>query len=324
MFTLKFGTTLLYSIPSMVLYSMTIVMVRRFPKDFSSTFLNLYITFFVCNNITFFNSFITVRIPQNTCNDCLMSFLFKAHSATNPSWFPLNFFYFIHYNMAYMQFLMIFLTSLNRFTMIFWSTRYEKVWKRMFFPAVLAIVLCPIPFTLQVLTSSTYYVYTESLDCFTVASTMDRELVYNQLLAALTLITVITAIVNIASFYRLSCMAFKISVAERNLLFVSGSLFIVQLVADINTTINRLVLNDSNKDSLWSKVAVTLLPYVSDGLTLIHPWMFLAFSTKARRCFVILYVPGYKDAVATTNNSIHFISREMTGRRTQVGEVNKF
>lgn len=79
------------------------------------------------NIITFFNSFITVRIPQNTCKDCFMSFLFKSHTVLNPSWFPLNVFYFIHFYMAYAQFFLIFLTSLNRFSMIFWSATYEKV-----------------------------------------------------------------------------------------------------------------------------------------------------------------------------------------------------
>ncbi|ULT86100.1 hypothetical protein L3Y34_006050 [Caenorhabditis briggsae] len=201
MLTIKFGTTLLYSIPSMVLYFMTFLMVRKYSKDFSSTFLKLYKMFFVFNNVTFFNSFITVRIPQNTCKDCLMSFLFKWHTVENPSWFPLNFFYFIHFSMAYVQFFLIFLTSLNRFTMIIWSSTYEK-------------------------------------------------------------------------------------------------------------TFNRLAINDNNKSTIWSQIAVTLLPYTSDGLTLIHPWLFLAFSTKARRCFLLMYFPKHVKVSSTTApNSTHLTRR---------------
>lgn len=58
---------------------------------------------------------------------------------------------------------------------------------------------------------------------------------YNRLLTYIAIVTILTAIVNIASFYKLSCLVSKISIAERNLLFVSGSLFLVQLAADLNT-----------------------------------------------------------------------------------------
>ncbi|KAF1752255.1 hypothetical protein GCK72_018809 [Caenorhabditis remanei] len=193
--------------------------------------------------------------------------------------------------------------------MIFWSSTYEKAWNRVFKYIVVFVIILPIPFTWTILVSSTYYIHTESLDCYTISTSVNREFLYNQLLPYFAIVTITTAIINIASFYRLSCMTYKISVAERNLLFVSGSLFLVQLVADVNTTINRLVVNDNNKNSLWSQIAVTLLPYVSDGLTLIHPWLFLAFSTKARRCFMLMYFPKHaKIGNATTNNSTHFVS----------------
>uniref|UniRef100_A0A1I7V4A5 Serpentine receptor class gamma n=1 Tax=Caenorhabditis tropicalis TaxID=1561998 RepID=A0A1I7V4A5_9PELO len=216
--------------------------------------------------------------------------------------------------MAYIQFIMIFLTSLNRFSMIFWSATYEKVWNKMFKFLVVFVFLFPIPFTYTIFLSSTYYTYTETLDCYTVSSTMNREFIYNQLLPFFAAVTISTAILNIASFYRLSRMKYKISVAERNLLFVSGALFVVQLVADVNTTVTRLFVNDSNKDTIWMQVAVTLLPYVSDGLTLIHPWLFLAFSSKARRCFMIMYFPRHAKVASTGNNSTHFASA--TTRKT--------
>ncbi|CAO4376322.1 unnamed protein product [Caenorhabditis nigoni] len=105
-------------------------------------------------------------------------------------------------------------------------------------------------------------------------------------------------------------MTYKISLAERNLLFVSGALFIVQLIADANTTFNRLAVNDNNKSTIWSQIAVTLLPYTSDGLTLIHPWLFLAFSTKARRCFLLMYFPKHVKVSSTTApNSTHLTRR---------------
>ncbi|CCD64745.1 Serpentine receptor class gamma-33 [Caenorhabditis elegans] len=321
MFTLKFGTTLLYSIPSMILYAMTVRMVSRFSKDFSRTFIQLYIVFFVFNIITFFNSFITVRIPQNTCKDCFMSFLFKSHTVLNPSWFPLNVFYFIHFYMAYAQFFLIFLTSLNRFSMIFWSATYEKAWNRAFPFVIILVIVLPVPFTYTILPSWTYYAYTETMDCYSTSSSVDRGFLYNQLLPFMATITIATAIINIASFYKLTCMTYKISIAERNLLFMSGSLFIVQLLADVNTTLNRLVVNDNNKFGIWSQIAVTLLPYISDGLTLIHPWMFLAFSTKARRCFMLMYFPKYAKVAVTATNSVRFVT---VNKRSQVQDAVRF
>lgn len=103
-------------------------------------------------------------------------------------------------------------------------------------------------------------------------------------------------------------------------------------------TLNRLVVNDNNKFGIWSQIAVTLLPYISDGLTLIHPWMFLAFSTKvlkkyqlklhtstnhfqARRCFMLMYFPKYAKVAVTATNSVRFVT---VNKRSQVQDAVRF
>uniref|UniRef100_A0A8R1HSK9 Serpentine receptor class gamma n=1 Tax=Caenorhabditis japonica TaxID=281687 RepID=A0A8R1HSK9_CAEJA len=206
--------------------------------------------------------------------------------------------------MGYVQFLMIFLTSVNRFSMIFWRITYERTWNKYFYLILLCVVLFPIPFTWTVLTGEAYYVYIPSLDNFKVTSTMNRDLVYNQLVLFFAFITIMTAIINIASFYYLSCITSKISIAERNLLFMSGSLFLIQLIADVNTTLSRL---DKNQDMVLSQIATTLLPYISDGLTFIHPWLLLLCSSRARTRFLKMYIPGYSKLEKRTNSISIFL-----------------
>ena len=245
--------------------------------------------------------------------------------------------------MAYVQFFMIFLTSMNRFTMIFWSSTYEKViqialtlllfhlnqthsflnssniqaWNRVFKYIVVFLIILPIPFTWTILVSSTYYIHTESLDCYTVSTSVVsvrgqkikiRILSPESWIPLQPTVTIFCYCHYHDSHYQccivlsfilhdlqdISCWK-KFTFCQWISIFGSvgswceyGKFFSKVHIMNATSlslllffqTINRLVVNDNNKNSLWSQIAVTLLPYVSDGLTLIHPWLFLAFSTK--------------------------------------------
>ncbi|CAI5451035.1 unnamed protein product [Caenorhabditis angaria] len=293
MFTLKFAITVFYGGLSFVAYFLTVFMMRANWKEFSIAFFRLYIAFFIYNLITFVNSFITVRIPQNTCKDCYMSFLFKAHSQNNTSWFPLNFFYTIHYSMAFVQYAMIMFVSINRCSMIFNLTSYNNQWKRIFPCIIVLVSLFPLTQTYPIFFNTAYYVYTEALDCYSTKTLANTATIYSHLLIYMGVTTIITALANIFAFCKLSLMNSKIPKGEQNLMFVSLAMFFVQLFAGGNTIINRLFVSDSNATSTWSQIAQTLIPFTSDGLTLIHPWILLAFSKRVRKCMMKTYFPRY-------------------------------
>ncbi|CAI5450676.1 unnamed protein product [Caenorhabditis angaria] len=299
MFTLKFGITLFYGGLSFVVYFMTIFMVRKYWKEFSISFFRLYIAFFVFNLLTFLNSFITVRIPQNTCKECFPSTFFKSNSQNATSnYFPLNIFYTIHWSMAFVQYSMIMLISINRFSMIFFMTSYNSKWNKAFPFIIFIVAIFPISQTYPIFLKQAYFDYTESLDCYATKTLADTNPIYNYLLIFMALTTVITALANILAFFRLQFLVEKIPKGEQNLMFVSLAMFIVQLFAGGNTMIIKFMINDMT--SLWAQVAVTLLPFTSDGLTLIHPWILLMFSRKVRSYMIKMYFPKYYKSSTVT------------------------
>ncbi|CAI5450677.1 unnamed protein product [Caenorhabditis angaria] len=103
--------------------------------------------------------------------------------------------------------------------------------------------------------------------------------------------TIITALAKLLAFGKLQVLSHGIPKAERNLMFVSLAMFIVQLFAGGNTMITRLMIHDENMTSFWAQLTETLLPFTSDGLTLVHPWILIVFSRKVRNYMIKMYFP---------------------------------
>lgn len=93
-------------------------------KQRSSTILEYYtIDRNILQNMwTYVNSFVTLRLPQNSCGSCLLAPWFQQGD-----FYGLEVFHTLHYQFAYIQYLMTLLSSINRCTMVFFPSTYEKV-----------------------------------------------------------------------------------------------------------------------------------------------------------------------------------------------------
>ncbi|CAB3397260.1 unnamed protein product [Caenorhabditis bovis] len=99
---------------------MLIILIYRNWKELGGSFFQIYIVDFFVNLLTFLNSFVTLRIPQNTCKECLFAPVFDRYpESMEDVSIVLNVCHTLHVHMAYVQYLMTFLTALNRFTMIY-------------------------------------------------------------------------------------------------------------------------------------------------------------------------------------------------------------
>ncbi|CAB3397265.1 unnamed protein product [Caenorhabditis bovis] len=109
---ISFVINSLYGIATFVIYTMIIVMINRQWIDYHGSYFKIYIIDFFVNLVTFLNSFITLRIPQATCKECLVASIFDRFTSTmeNRS-IILNIFHTIHAHMAYVQYAIILLST---------------------------------------------------------------------------------------------------------------------------------------------------------------------------------------------------------------------
>lgn len=107
------------------------VLGENWEKKFGKTILNFF--FFqnfknFQNLCTYLNSFVTLRIPQNTgVQGTFSSFYSNLNLNNTENWFPLNIFHTFHFEFAYTQYIFNCFVCANRFTAICFPIRSEKV-----------------------------------------------------------------------------------------------------------------------------------------------------------------------------------------------------
>ncbi|CAB3397259.1 unnamed protein product [Caenorhabditis bovis] len=403
-------------------------------KDFSASFFKIYIFEYFVNIVTFLNSFVTLRLPQNTCSSCLFAPWFnRLNSEMDDISILLNICHNLHISLAYVQYSIIFIFSINRFTMIFSYSSYEKdrtriksnlsvfifvvtlitLWcnivaflrltmisakisvaeRNLLFasfatfliqlsaganamafaflvdesnmntfwgelPQILkpyvsdALTLCQ-PWTLLIFSKKNLLTFLNSFitlripqytckECYfstifkifnaqmehrviliNICHTLHIHMAYVQygtiLLAAINrftmifwfrsyeaeltkilsdllififVVTLFTAMFNVAALIKFAMFPVKITAIEKNLLYTSFSTFVIQFFAGTNTLALTYLVTDSNLNTFWGKLPQQLSPYVSDALTLCQPWALLIFSPKIRNSFSNTYLPS--------------------------------
>uniref|UniRef100_A0A8R1IDZ0 Serpentine receptor class gamma n=3 Tax=Caenorhabditis japonica TaxID=281687 RepID=A0A8R1IDZ0_CAEJA len=133
--------------------------------------------------------------------------------------------------MAFIQYSMIFLLSLNRLSMMIFVNSYEKCWRRIFPWILIAIVVFPITQTWSIATSNSYYLYVEKLDGYLAKTVADVTGILDVLLTFMGVITILTMSTNILAIIRLYFLADRITEVEKNLFFVSFVAFVIQCIA---------------------------------------------------------------------------------------------
>ncbi|EFP07112.1 CRE-SRG-32 protein [Caenorhabditis remanei] len=303
MLTVQFLITTAYGAASFYLYTLIVYMMIRRWNEYNTTFFKIFIIEYCFNLITFVNSFITLRAPQNTCKECVFAFLFDRSSNPTVDNSPLQYFFTLHYAMAYIQYSMTFLMALNRLSMVVLVNSYEKYWKPAlpFFIAV--IVIYPMYMTWPIASNNAYYLYTPPMGAYATKSVVDVTDILNNLIYFMLGITILTAVANVLAVIRLGCLPSRISGAERNLFTVSFVSAIIQLLALGDTLILRFGVSDAM--SVGTQTAKVLMPFVSDLLTLNHPWTLMYFSTKVRLSMANDHFPSLRKRISNIPSSVY-------------------
>ncbi|PIC27034.1 hypothetical protein B9Z55_019416 [Caenorhabditis nigoni] len=299
MLTVQFLITTAYGAASFYLYTLIVYMMIKRWTEYNTTFFKLFIIEYCFNVVTFLNSFITLRAPQNTCKDCIFSFLFDRNSSPNEDNSPLQYFFTLHYAMAYIQYSMTFLVALNRLSMVLLVNSYEKFWRPALPVFICLVIAYPLLVTLPISSNNAYYIYVPGLLAYTTKSVADVTEVLSNLKNFMIGITVLTTVANILALIRLKCLHSRISGAERNLFTVSFVSLIIQLLALADTLV--LFLSAADTASVGTQTAKVLMPFVSDLLTLNHPWTLMYFSTKVRVSMANDHFPSMRNQVKDAN-----------------------
>ncbi|CAI2355078.1 unnamed protein product [Caenorhabditis sp. 36 PRJEB53466] len=274
---LYFLASLTYGIPSVLLYIITMYIIVKHRKTFDSSFFNLYIYDGVINIFTYLNTFWLSRLSSITCGDCLFAPFYSAIG----NFSGLNFFIAMGIHMAYVQYALTTLISLNRFSVLV-NFHIEFLWKK--YSWILIVLIYALPFL------STHIVFEYKVEIKYFNTTDNFRTYYPALLAGplgsmysvlipFMLISIITSIVtNITS----TCIIRQSSVqikrkAELNFLIIMSITCAVQLFGTILSCFNFYYANTS-----LAATFLSIAPFVSDGLSLVQPWLLICLSSSVR------------------------------------------
>ncbi|EFO95450.1 hypothetical protein CRE_08931 [Caenorhabditis remanei] len=289
----KFGLTLLYGVTGMVLYTWVCWAVVKNRYNLKSSFYKMFVVGYVMNMMTYINSFISLRVPQNTkINDSFASF-FLEHDAHHPETkFPLYVFHTLHYQFAYSQYIYNCLLCLNRFTAIFKPLTSEMWWNKWFVHLALAMFLSPFLCTVFILVNRSYYRYNSTGDYFCVDSTFERWKIYAILTPILCIITAANIVCNTSSYLKMKKIRSEgINVIDKHLLQMTFCVFFIDMFLTILSIFNAIItIWNPFPDSPWvAEWVLQLTPFASDVLTLSPPILLLYFSkTVRRKCVEII------------------------------------
>ncbi|CAL2046856.1 unnamed protein product [Caenorhabditis brenneri] len=288
MATWSFVLSLIYGIVFMTLYTWVAftLWIRR--NQLKSSFYRLFLVGFVMNLLTYINSFMSLRIPQNTGYNDSFSRYFLYHNPYNKEddW-PVNIYHTLHYQFAYAQYIFNCVICLNRFTLIIFPMTSEKLWKKWFWAVVAVIFLSPSVVTVFILKNRSFYRYSFNHDYFWIDSTFGRGNIYRGLTPFLVAITVLDIIFNVSSYRKMKEMRrLGLRVPERSLLVMSFVVFFIDIFLTILAVLNAVLTISTPENPIFYELAyyvTSCTPYASDCLTLSQPVLLLCFSKTVRR-----------------------------------------
>ncbi|CAI5451036.1 unnamed protein product [Caenorhabditis angaria] len=276
-----FIVTLIYGLFSVVLYTLIVfIIIRNKNKNLNSSFFTIFVIGYFINLTCFFNSYVTLRLPQNTCKDCKLSFLF---STGKESTFPLGIFYAISINMAFIQSSMTLLISINRYTTFLMVLDKDKIWNHKIIPCVtLIIILWPLYVTYPVIFNPTYYMYYESITGYRTKTEAELTKMLEILNIFMITVAVLSAIFNTLSWRGLRQMQNVIKKSEKALIYTTFIAFAIQVIAIVDTLIIQKVSSTGPNANILS-IAQFFQTYVSDLLTFNQPYVIIFCSSVVRK-----------------------------------------
>ncbi|ULT89271.1 hypothetical protein L5515_007873 [Caenorhabditis briggsae] len=269
-----FCVYLSYGIPSFVIYMLTFFIIFRYGKTFSSSFFRLYLFDGALNLLTYFNNYFKTRLPGIACHDCLLGSFYRSIGNT----FLMDIFMLMNFHMAYVQYAVTTLVSLNRLTVIVKYTLFEPIWQKYTWIAILLIFCLPFINTRVVLNYDIKLEYLPTSDTYSITSEMPINDVFSVCIPFMVAFTVISVVVNIVSVFIIRNLKTQIkNKAETNFIIITCITCAVQLCG---TSLSFIRVKYSGTPAAV-KLA-SFIPFISDGLSLIQPWLLICISHVVR------------------------------------------
>ncbi|CAI2355077.1 unnamed protein product [Caenorhabditis sp. 36 PRJEB53466] len=299
---ISFAASVSYGIPSVSLYLLTSYIILKHRKTFNSSFFHLYIYDGFMNLFTYFTGFFSMRLSSITCRDCLFSPFY-----TNVGrFFSMKFVIAMGYHMAYVQYSITTLIALNRLSVLLKFNVCEPLWKKYTWIAILLIYFLPFINTGLVFKYNAQVVYLDEYECYSIVSS---QLPVLELYSVLIPFMLITIIISVCSNITSVCIVRNVSTQKKNRADVNFLIImcITCTVQVVGTVISVSILHMGS--STLMLILAMVLPYVSDGLSLVQPWLLVAFSHTLREKMRLMF--GWKRRDNPAQNPM-FVQRSVT------------
>uniref|UniRef100_A0A1I7T652 Serpentine receptor class gamma n=1 Tax=Caenorhabditis tropicalis TaxID=1561998 RepID=A0A1I7T652_9PELO len=220
--------------------------------------------------LTYFNNYIKTRLPAITCKECILGPIYRNIGNT----FLVDIIMLLNFHMAYVQYAITALVSLNRMTVMIKYTVIEPIWKKYMWIPVFLIFTVPLLNSRVVFNYVTVVTYSDSTEAYSVTSPMPINDIFSLCIPFMIGATILSVVFNVISITMVRHVNMnKKNRAEFNFIIMTSITCAVQ-VCGTALSVSRLML-------VGTDVAVTLagfIPFISDGLSLVQPWLLFGFS----------------------------------------------
>ncbi|EFP04667.1 hypothetical protein CRE_31289 [Caenorhabditis remanei] len=271
---LTFCIYLFYGIPSFILYILTFYIILRYRKTFHSSFFHLYLFDGALNLFTFLNNYFKTRIPGITGYNSFIGAFYRIIADT----ILLDFTMLMNFHMAYVQYAITTLVSLNRLSVMLKYTTFEPLWRKYTWIAIVLICFVPLLNTEVVLHYDTQLAYLNITDTYSITTNMPIDEVFSICIPFMIISTVLSVVINFISVIVVRNLQTQIRYkVESNFIMITCITCLVQLCGTVLSVVRvKLVETDA------AMMLATFIPLISDGLSLVQPWLLLAFSHVVR------------------------------------------
>ncbi|CAD6199795.1 unnamed protein product [Caenorhabditis auriculariae] len=301
-----FIARLCYRVPAATIYILVVITLRRNKANYVGSFFKLFMFSTFVNLAVFINATISLQILQVTPVGSWLAAVYLALPQL-----IVRIIYMLSYYFGYVQFFIIFLMAMNRFTVIFLPFHHEKFWDKFLWISIAFCVIAPFASVYPLLCddiafqpnrAKTNLVYAVDL---TIIAT-----IFKQLLMFMVIVVFLTLTLNVAAAYQIACNgALAAKKAEFSLYILSVYNFLLQLGISVFTYI---AMSESTSSIAGLRdFTGTVLPYISDMVTFSNAFVVLFLNRSLRKqVFSMLLCKCEKEKTS----SIFLVANNSNGR----------